>query len=302
MMYEHAFPKAKEIFSAEEPKYLYHYTNANAFISICDKRQLWSGRPDQMNDFKEQLHAIEEISRLVSTAHRKAGNAGDAVLQNFCERVSQELDIERLRPKMPQFVISLSRDGDLLSQWRAYCPRSGGYSLAIPFDVLKGLADLQEFHLSRCLYDPDEVDEVLSEVLYSYYETYQDEYSKAANYDVAYVAVRDSMLDMFAFYSTFIKHEGFSEENEWRLALLKRADFDMDRMRVVGGEDGIRAFYTLDLDHDNFPSAVPRAFGFHAIIGPNVRPAAARYPAEVAFEKLVGEGNAAVFNTSTTYR
>jgi len=35
------------------------------------------------------------------------------------------------------YVASFSEDGDALSQWRAYCPRLGGYAMAFPPSIFK---------------------------------------------------------------------------------------------------------------------------------------------------------------------
>ena len=88
---------------------LYHYTTASGLIGIIKSRSLWATSHLHLNDLKEYKVAERLIRR--ELAHSKL-SANQGHLMTALVRKSQQTS----------FVLSFSEDGDLLSQWKAYCP------------------------------------------------------------------------------------------------------------------------------------------------------------------------------------
>ena len=295
-------PRTNKIFfSVDVPSHLAHYTRGSAFISICENGELWAGRPNQMNDFKEQFHAIEKFLELARKKKGAAISEGEDEVVEYYELLENDDVVDYVIAEMPNYVISLTSEPDLLSQWRAYCPRSGGYSISIPTDHLNAAGNEQAFAIMPCVYKEEEVNVILTEILDLYDEIFRVMIASGVAVPKAYDEIKDSMFGLVAFYGTFIKHESFQEEKEWRLAYLNRTHVDPKRLVFIEGEDGIRVFYKFKLKTDLCDPATAKP-EFFVMVGPNARIKAAQEPAELVLEKLVGVGNAHVFATSSTYR
>ena len=129
-------------------------------------------------------------------------------------------------PNLPYDVgfysASLSAQGDLLSQWRAYCP-NGGYALGFNAKELHRIAREQDFYLVKCMYDYRDKGKLASEIfqelkteLTSAFEAEPIELGWKKESDFLEKAIRT-----FARFSPFVKHKGFKEEEEWRLVDAK---------------------------------------------------------------------------------
>ncbi|GAB3990662.1 DUF2971 domain-containing protein [Actinoallomurus acanthiterrae] len=105
---------------------VYHYTDAHALIKIVKSKQLWASDIQFMNDAMEIVHGANEVMRRVRNAPQNK-NKG-----KFVEMLESELDIsrkpERTRKTFHLYAACFCREGDVLSQWRAY-GREGGYAI-----------------------------------------------------------------------------------------------------------------------------------------------------------------------------
>jgi hypothetical protein len=127
---------------------LYHYTSAEGLLGIVSSKSLWASGIQYLNDTAEFKHA-ESISRTL-----------------LSERLGDETDPRKglydilrgglpLRANETVFVGSLSEAKDKLSQWRAYCPNGGGFSVGFDPQLVLRRAETQGFHLLKCEYDPE---------------------------------------------------------------------------------------------------------------------------------------------------
>jgi hypothetical protein len=117
------------------------------------------------------------------------------------------------------FACSFTPNGDLLSQWRAYCPPGKGVSLGFNPDHLVDAADSQAFYLARCIYRREEQMEMVDEILNLMVNTADDQGEAPPNkrhptqsYYDAFERHEDRLLNVAA----VIKHPAFAEEDEWR--------------------------------------------------------------------------------------
>jgi hypothetical protein len=134
--------------------YLFHYTTAKGLIGIIgkdtgDSKKIWATNIFYLNDW-------EEFTAGIKMAQSYLGQLRDKTSNKTKEQCLDQLinEIEHIGPdqSLSMYVGSFSRDGDELSQWRAYCPK-GGYSIGFPISRLRALAKKQGFVLKRCVYD-----------------------------------------------------------------------------------------------------------------------------------------------------
>jgi hypothetical protein len=131
-------------------------------------------------------------------------------------------------------AFSLSEDGDLLSQWRGYCPQQGGYSLGFSTAPMQDRLQLQGFALLRCEYDRAKqsarIKPLLDAALAKFRQVYQ------ANEPVLDGVKR--VVPQFARASSrvaaILKDPSFSEEREWRIVSTGPISPDRLEYRIRG--------------------------------------------------------------------
>lgn len=101
---------------------VYHYCDLNAFLSIIKNKKIWLSCIDNMNDRTEVLHFRNALFKKM-----------DLICSDDNKNVLDEFYIllERQFPK--PYICCFSRNGDVLSQWRAYAADGCGISLG--FDL-----------------------------------------------------------------------------------------------------------------------------------------------------------------------
>lgn len=99
---------------------IYHYCNSIAFWSICTKRSIWLSSIFNMNDAKELVWGRDI---LLDTLNKNK----KLFPQEF--RVFMIFNIYSVDGDLLPLIASFSKNGDLLSQWRAYADDAKGFSI-----------------------------------------------------------------------------------------------------------------------------------------------------------------------------
>ncbi|OLT36026.1 hypothetical protein BJF84_12570 [Rhodococcus sp. CUA-806] len=130
--------QTSNLLGATPPEMLYHYTSGAALQNITGSAELWAGLPEQMNDAEELRRALRWlnlIARERELSARKENDRGDRYdFDRWAAEQSEHTlgDGRWLDDSPKSYLISLSSEGDSLSQWRAYCPDNNGYCLGLP--------------------------------------------------------------------------------------------------------------------------------------------------------------------------
>ena len=145
------------ILSRKPSGILYHYTSAEGLLGICQTKKLWASNIHYLNDSKEYAHALDLLrSEIKSRIHQKIGDNTLLIrLYELLERIEQ----------VTVFLCSFSEVGDLLSQWRGYCPPGRGYSIGFAADQLDTIASAQGYSLIPCIYREEEQNKVIKSVI-----------------------------------------------------------------------------------------------------------------------------------------
>lgn len=187
------------------PEVLYHYTSPDGVLGIAHSKCIWATNIHYLNDSKEFKHALELFSSEI--LRRKHNNKDNAAY--YDELLNQIETIESIKT----FVASFSAEGDLLSQWRAYCPPGGGYSIGFETNKLLENSKSQGYRLRPCIYNVMEQRTQLQKILDFIDERYNNNWKD--NQEFA-----SSFLQRVVDIAPTFKHPGFSEEKEWRLSLF----------------------------------------------------------------------------------
>jgi Protein of unknown function (DUF2971) len=131
------------------PTVLYHYTTQVGLLGILDSQCMWATKIQFMNDATEFRTAIETVA---TELRSRAPDPFDTSAEHA--RVDALSDQVSAVESTDVFVLSLTEEGDQLSQWRAYSGRHSGFSIGFDVATLLKVASEHGFCLDRCIYDP----------------------------------------------------------------------------------------------------------------------------------------------------
>lgn len=212
-----------EYTNATPPDELFHYTSEENLTNILKFGNLWATECTFLNDGSELLAGINVFREAVKSFH----------VPVFIELVNSALTKWNDDSWM-YFVISLSEDGDLLSQWRAYANDGMGCSIALDAKCIRGRAGFGEFvgldadklpketsnfyHLLKVVYENEAKLEIAHQFLQQaklQFDEFDLGNPKSDTKDLE-TFVLISALRLKEFIISF-KNEEFSEEREWRV-------------------------------------------------------------------------------------
>ncbi|WPC73048.1 DUF2971 domain-containing protein [Vibrio porteresiae] len=185
---------------------IYHYSDLNGFTNIIKNKKLWLSATNNLNDYREVNWFVDKVyNRLKELVNEK----NQKLLNKFWQ-------LKSINSPMP-YVCSFSKNGDLLSQWRAYA--DDGYGIAIGFnrEFFDFKVDIPSpnalskysIGMSDVIYDVDaqekEIENILSLILSSLKDQDNED-----NYLISAVTVLNKL-------SYICKNDAFSEEDEVRI-------------------------------------------------------------------------------------
>jgi hypothetical protein len=223
--------------SPEDPL-LYHYTTAEALQGIVESASLRASSTRFLNDEAEFVGAINSLKRYLGFLEEDTKTPEDA--RSLCQEIRREI---QLRPEQATFVFSFSESRDLLSQWRAYCPASGGYAIGISLKTLSAMAGEQGFALAKCVYDGEDHGSQIVALVASAraaLRTHPDPTTWRQEIIAPF---------LYRFYSLapLLKHPAFSEEREWRLVLSPSMRGPSDRVKFQARAGLLIPYYEFSL-------------------------------------------------------
>ncbi|MCE6976343.1 DUF2971 domain-containing protein [Pseudomonas frederiksbergensis] len=187
---------------------LFHYTDINGFFNIIKHKKLWLSGPHNLNDHQEVHWAYHKIK---STLNKLTSDYN----HDHIEFIWNQTNLMKLVP----FSCSLSSDGDLLSQWRAYAKDGSGVAIGFNSELLPKTGSLP--HHSAMLknsittlkveYDNEVQDGVIDQILRTTLDAMKGKETEELGNIVIEVAYK---LNGFA---TIFKNNAFKEECEWRI-------------------------------------------------------------------------------------
>lgn len=196
---------------------LYHYTNASGAMGIFQGKSLWLNPHEGMNDKKEFLHAIDLLGRYLDGYIEQYFNITRSRSLKLADLVIGKIS------RCEFYILSFTEEPDLLSQWRAYGNSNGSVSIGLNVNELISGARSFQFHdvgasrfffFDKCEYSEDRQKSAIEDAV------------KDASNESLHVGYDDDDVHIYHLYVSlmrripFFKTAGFSEEREWRVALL----------------------------------------------------------------------------------
>lgn len=241
---------------------LYHYTSAEALVSILERGKLWASDIRYLNDSNEYKEGVEIINTVFNT------NINNLPTNNPQKsRVQKIYDNAIARSKNSfTFIVSFSETKDLLSQWRGYCPQ-GGY--AIEFDVPEQKDFSTDFPIHKCIYSQSNKNIEANKLF--------DLLIKDKKNSPAAIKRLESIT-----WSNFakFKNEGFHEEKEHRIVRFVDSDSDIIKFRTK--KSLIFPYIEVPIP-DNYITSI--------IIGPTQNPDLSRISIQTLLQNLIKNSN-----------
>lgn len=229
---------------------IYHYSSLQSFLSIIQSQTLFCTNLNYLNDKKEYKFGVEQVLEVVDKLKKE--NFASNILNNFDDEIEQFYKSER-------YVTCFSRNGDLLSQWRAYANQGKG--IAIGFDLLN-FKDCINQHLKGSIVEYNEdiqkesIEKVIKTVI-EYFEYHRDNIDWS---DYGYERlVRFSIVDFLHRIISTYKSNGFSEEQEFRFEYFIDGNInkkDSNEIHFRSTETMIIPYIILETEYTNFKKEI----------------------------------------------
>lgn len=205
------------------PRVVYHYTSADGLFGIIDKGVVWASDTRFMNDSEELRMAMRAMT------HRVESRLGKVTIRENRKAIESAVGMV-IQSGFSAYVASFSEAGNMLSQWRAYAPRDG---VSIGF-LASALCSVPGFRFARCEYI-DDTDFIRSPVRKGLRHIARDidvcvsRLARLRGRPGGRQAGGDTtgnlryqhkltLVNRILHHAIWLKHRGFKEEREWRLA------------------------------------------------------------------------------------
>jgi hypothetical protein len=206
------------------PSMLYHYTDFDGLKGIVESHSLRATYTRTLNDSTEQQHGESLVCRVLQNMVRD--NVREKIATGMKQRFNRS------------FVTCFCADPNLLSMWRAYALRGGGYCLGFDSSELRTLVHEQSSKTVRQRYN------WLFEIVYGEPgSSFRQSLQELAGY-IEQDPARSLGFTIARILASKIKHEAFSEEHEWRIIIQ---DPSFDEMNYRQGHNYVVPY--VDLRH-----------------------------------------------------
>lgn len=229
-------------FEAEQfPAALFHYTDTAGVLGIVGDNTLWATNALFLNDEGEIRHTAAIVARLFEREIERESppkNPEDIiwVVRDFLHWIRHLNETGWFG--IDAYVVCFCEADDLLSQWRGYGDRGGGFSIgfnahAVLNKVQTAMPDC-EVSLGRILYDETEqstrIEKAYNLVRSSLIRCAAGKRSQDACKEDTRVHAEAFLREAFL-YAPFFKQQTFREEREWRIVVTGRIPYDLTRFR-----------------------------------------------------------------------
>lgn len=241
-------PLLDSLIATPLPDQLYHYTSVSGLTGIVSSRTVWATAASYLSDARELRHAIDLARNRLSQLQAEVDleNLGKARMLTYLRE-----QLERIE-HLSVCVFSLSAVGDLLSQWRSYCPPSAGYSIGFLAHGLAAAMKKEECILAPCVYDTgrqlaliQEAVDPVAGLLPSWPHPDEDP-RKLGETFVPELFQRVSLA------APLIKDPSFFEEREWRVVWMPSPS-NIDRLQYRVGRTMLVPYVPLRLEFAGTP-------------------------------------------------
>ena len=220
---------------------LYHFCNFDAFKSIVEKNEFWLSESGTMNDSKELVWFAENIKPLLMRRFEQQPSSFKEKYKNLFSQIAENMysDYFSKDAYYHMFIMCLSTNGDLLSQWRGYTSDGDGISIGLNKKILLELFEKQNSspatigcgeidYDSRSTSKISNSEKYILDIVDKHLFPQLDEikHLDELNFATNSIAVFNKFFKNMFFNAILVKSPFFSEECEVRLYIWEKLDFD----------------------------------------------------------------------------
>ncbi len=221
-----------ELYSKKPTKPLYHYTSLKGMMGIASSGELWASEIRCVNDASELGHFGGLLNAILSD-HIEMRDPGVEIALQF-----QRWLKDRFNDGPLLFVGSLTENGNLLSQWRGYCPPGQGVSLGFEPHSLNTFVAENQFRVGQCIYDRAEQKKLAGRVIRAVVREAEaagpdSEFVRhpSQSFEGTFFKLEENLLRIAA----LVKHTAFQEEVEWRIVSTSHSNYVASPIRYREG-------------------------------------------------------------------
>jgi len=203
----------KQLYLEQPQRTLYHYTSLTGLMGIIEKRNFWMSDIRYLNDSQELKHLGRWLDGIAGRLEQSHGPK--KALTQFREWLQHRLLVD-FGPTL--FVGSFTERGNLLSQWRGYCPHGRGVSIGFsPFKLIEQ-TQRHSFMIGECIYDSPTKSDLAEHVINAIISAAEhvgesSEFHPSQSYHGVFKKIDPELLRIAA----VVKDDSFHEEKEWRV-------------------------------------------------------------------------------------
>lgn len=262
------------------PPILYHYTSQEGLLGIIRNKEIWATKISYLNDTIEYKYAINLTSEIIKDRQKtyseepppffsdKKENTSSATVRGIPltvpsgpERYGEEWieynmldDFCELIPRFEEyhvFVFSLSENGNLLSQWRGYCPH-GGYSIGFNTSTFSKLMKKKGLIFVKCIYKRDDQVALINNIIDNYLKDIRSKSGELSDSVEMRMELISEYLAKVLTVAPKLKSESFKEESEWRIVTVPLKETNFIKFRE--GKSTIIPYIRINIDDNgNMP-------------------------------------------------
>lgn len=211
---------------------LYHYCSLETFIAIISNKCLRLSDLSKSNDYMERKWIMNIIEEALDKSFKDEGiiiNLREEYwyADGFNNHISYLLDMLSHDVTRSSYITCFSRNGDLLSQWRAYGDDGRGVAIGFNAKLLyKAHSSKNNVYIEDVLYDKEEqIEEIQSAVnnslIYMKNLFDCDTARVSDDFNSYFIEEFDAFCEVFcdelAVLSCYMKNPAFKEEDEVRI-------------------------------------------------------------------------------------
>jgi hypothetical protein len=240
ILHEEEIPYDHNANKPEPKKILYHYTTQDGYIGISSSRKIWATNIHYLNDFHEVKHA-SDLARIlffhkINEIKFKQLACYKELFDNILSSVS----------KIPLFITSFTEEGDLLSQWRGYCPDGPGFSLGFSKETLDKVSKEQNLKLLPCIYEKEHQEFILIEKVDQLIAELVRSHNQKTNSNTIIDLIQEWAGEFLEIAPT-LKHPSFKEEKEWRF-ISELIGKNENKFKIRKGRYSLIPYIEIDLN------------------------------------------------------
>jgi len=260
------------------PSRLFHYTSQAGLLGIVSSNVLWATNALYLNDSSELAYGLSVAREQISALARRSD-----LITEFLRRGELLLDWATLLPNRQFYACCFCEDSDLLSQWRCYADRGGGYAIGFDIEDLARAGLKKHLSLFPVEYGSGPHSRLLTHDLEAACDALEHCSQQSPGNEEQLLSAASEELKLTLIYRVLsLKHPGFKEEREWRI-LANFHPTDPSRLRFRPGQTTVVPYIELGISDLGVSSAkLPIREVVH---GPSAHPQLASQSLASLFEK-----------------